>query len=61
MALRGGGCFTPAAFLFTVGFLLILGGSMGEAPRYVWYGLLGLAGSVLLLGTALYFRWQGWE
>ena len=60
MALRGGGCFTPAALLLMVGLLLILWGSMAEAPRPVGYGVGCLAAAGLLAAAAAYVRWQGW-
>jgi hypothetical protein len=61
MALRGGGCFTPAAFLFTIGCLLIVVGSMAETARTIRYGVLCLVGAVGFVAAAIYARWQGWE
>jgi hypothetical protein len=60
MALRGGGCFTPAAFLLVVGFLLILVRTMGESARPIRYGVGCLVGAVVFFGAAIYARWQGW-
>jgi hypothetical protein len=61
MGIRGRGCFTPAAMLFVVGFWLILWGSMAEAGRQVWYGILCLAAAAKSTTAALWVRWQGWE